>query len=54
VVAVHQVAGGFRVETLVQRRRPDQVGEDDRDDLARLGSISLGRGERGAAGVAEL
>src|SRR5262249_25054280 len=37
-----------------ERRRPDQVGEDDRDDLARAGVLGRAGGERGAAGVAEL
>ena len=38
VVALHEAAGGLRVEAFVQRRRSDQIGEDDRDDLARLES----------------
>src|SRR5207249_9285699 len=37
IVAVHQATDGFRVEAFVQRCRPDQVGEDDRDDLAGRG-----------------
>ena len=39
VVAVHQAAHGLRVEAFVQRRRADEVGEDDRDDLARLDAV---------------
>ena len=54
VVAVHQAAGGLRIQALVQRRRSDQVGEDDRDDLAGLGSGGLRSDQGGAAGVAEL
>ncbi len=39
VVAVHQPAGGLRVEPLVECRRSDQVGEHDRDHLARYGGV---------------
>ena len=35
VVALHQPAHRLRVEALVERGRADQVGEEDRDDLAR-------------------
>src|SRR5262249_23752660 len=35
-------------------RRPDQVGEDDRDDLARAGVLGRARDERGAAAATEL
>jgi hypothetical protein len=54
VVAVHQAAGGLRVQSFVQRRRSDQVGEDDRDDLAGLGGARLRGHQGGATGVAEL
>src|SRR5262249_25076501 len=54
VVAVHQGAGRLRVEAFVERRRPDEVGEDDRDDLACTGVLRGAGDERGAAGVAEL
>jgi hypothetical protein len=57
VVPPHEAPHRLRVEPLVQRRRADQVGEDDRDDLARDRVIG-GRGEtsdqRGAAAAAEL
>jgi hypothetical protein len=67
VVAVHQAAGGLRVETLVERRRADQIGEDDGDDLAGLEPVyplpgivgaacnGLGRFDQGSpAGATEL
>jgi hypothetical protein len=41
VVAVHQPARGLGVEAFVQRDRADQIGEHDRDDLAR---DRIGRG----------
>src|SRR5262249_51242521 len=49
VVAVHQGAGGLRVEALVERRRADQIGEDDGDDLARLDPVCSVPGAVGAA-----
>ena len=53
VIAVHPAPRGLGVESLVQRDRADQVGEDDRDDLAR-GRVGRGpRRECGAAAVAE-
>src|SRR5262249_49340606 len=42
------------VEAFVERRRPDQVGEDDGDDLACAGVLGRAGDERCAAGVAEL
>jgi hypothetical protein len=54
VVAVHEAAHGLRVEPLVQRGGADQVGEDDRDDLARRRGFAGGRGQGGAAGVTEM
>ena len=54
VVALHHAARRLRIEPLVQRRRADEVGEDDRDDLARAGVGRLARrgvdGGRGARG----
>ena len=47
VVGVHHAVDRFRIEPLVQRRRADQVGEDDGDDLAFLAS---GAGARAGAG----
>ena len=29
VVAIHQAGDGLRIEALVQRRRADEIGEDD-------------------------
>ena len=65
VVPAHQAAYGLGVEPLVQRRRADQVGEDDGNDLAGLEAVSpapfdaaRNRGgvgdEGGAAGATEL
>src|SRR5262249_20087562 len=54
---VHQAAGGFGVEALVERRRTDEVGENDGDHLAGLNVVrgARARGDkRGAAGVAKL
>ena len=39
VVPTHEAPDGLRVQALVQRRRADQVGEDDRDDLAGLEAL---------------
>src|SRR5207249_2480320 len=57
VVMVHQAADGLGIETFVQRRRSDQVGEDDRDDLASdgiAGTSSVPPGQSRAAPTAEL
>ena len=54
VVAVHQATDRLRIEAFVQRRRSDQVGEDDRDDLARHRLFAGAGDQRGPAGVAEL
>ena len=48
VVALHEAARRLGVEALVQRRRADEVGEDDRHDLARAG---VGSGRRAASGA---
>jgi hypothetical protein len=45
VVPIHQVADGLRVETFVERRRPDQVSEDDRDDFTGSGFGGAGSPE---------
>ena len=51
-VARHHLAQRLRVERLAEARRPLEVGEDDRHDLARL--LRRGRvGELRAAGEAE-
>src|SRR5205823_14325934 len=54
VVAVHQATDGLRIEAFVQRRRSDQVGEDDRDDLARHRLVGGAGNEGSTAGLAEL
>ena len=57
VVAVHHAAHGLGVEPFVQRRRADEIGEHDRDHLARDGALGRRDGagaERGAAAAAEL
>src|SRR5262249_49551522 len=57
VIEVHHAAHGLGIEALVQRRRPHEVGEDDRDHLARDGVVGRLRGaagERGPAAPAEL
>jgi hypothetical protein len=53
VVAVHEGAGGLRVEALVQSGRAHQVGEDDADDLARPGGLLGAVSEGDPAGIAE-
>jgi hypothetical protein len=53
VVAVHEGAREFGIQTLVQCGRPGQVGKDDRHDLARDRPLGGLRRERSAAGVAE-
>src|SRR5262249_27629726 len=57
VIAVHHAAHRLGIEPLVQRRGADEVGEDDRDDLARDGVVGGRRrgdgAERGPAALAE-
>ena len=43
VVALHQAGDGLGVELLVESRRSDQIGEDDRNDFARLGDCGRPR-----------
>src|SRR5262249_48387853 len=43
VVALHDAADRLGVETLVQRRRADQISEHDGNDLAHLGLVRGGR-----------
>src|SRR5207249_3882285 len=54
VVAVRPAPDGLRIEAVVQRRRSDQVGEDDRDDLARHRLVGGAGNEGSTAGLAEL
>src|SRR5688572_4461006 len=37
VVGLYEDAGGFGIESFVKGCRTDEIGEDDRDDLARAG-----------------
>src|SRR5262249_43703479 len=41
----------LRVETLVERRRADEIGEHDRDDLARTGILAAPRDARLSTGL---
>ncbi len=58
VIALHEATRRLGVESLVQSRRPDQIGEQNRDDLARarglrrMGDVLRARHRR-AALVAE-
>jgi len=54
VVAIHEAARGLGLESFVERDRADQVGEDDRHDLARDRLVGGAVGERRSAGVTEL
>jgi hypothetical protein len=54
VVTLHEAACGFRIEALVQRGGPDQIGEHDGDDLACAGRVGRARSRGRAALVAEL
>jgi hypothetical protein len=47
VPACHHAAERFRVEPLAERRRLDQVAEEDGDDLAHRAWRRVSRGERG-------
>ncbi len=54
VVARHQAAERFGVETLSERRRPHDIGEHDRDGAARSSVAGAGQGDparRAEAGV---
>src|SRR5207253_2245395 len=52
-VAGHQAPERLRVEPLTERRRPDHVGEEDRDGLPHLVRRRRAIAERRRAGVAE-
>ena len=52
-VARHHPPGRLRVGRLAERRRADDVAEEDRHRLPHLEALAGGLGERGAAGAAE-
>ena len=51
-VPPHARAQGLRIRRLAERRRPDEIAEEDRHDLALL-ARRLRQGEGGSAGAAE-